>query len=88
MSVSTTPIPILVALVISLVFNFMVGLGLARHLRTGEDAEEVALYGKDWIKKVLALSAKRVKRKQTKRPQDAENVNTEAILLKAFDSLW
>ena len=66
MSVSTTPVPILVVLVISLVFNFMVGLGLARHLRTGEGAEEVALYGKDWIKKVLALSAKRVKRKQTK----------------------
>ena len=68
MSLDTTPTPVLVVLVISLIFNFMVGLGLTRHLGTVEEREEIALYGKDWVRKVLALSAKRVKRKETKIP--------------------
>ena len=56
--------PILLVLAISLIINIVVGLRLARHLVRPDEREEVALYGEDWIEKVLALSAKRVKRKQ------------------------
>ena len=71
-SLGTTPTPVLVVLVISLIFNFMVGLGLTRHLGTVEEKEEIALYGKDWVRKVLALSAKRVKRKESTKPAKKE----------------
>lgn len=72
MSLSTTPVPILLVLAISLIINIVVGLKLSRHLVRSDERQEIALYGKDWIKKVLALSAKRVKRKQDKNLQQAE----------------
>ena len=76
-SLGTTPTPVLVVLAISLIINFMVGLGLASHLGTVEEREEIALYGKDWVKKVLALSAKRVKRKKTEKPVTKEIPETK-----------
>ena len=72
MSLSTTPVPILLVLAISLIINIVVGLKLSRHLVRSDERQEIALYGKDWIKKVLALSAKRVKRKQNKKPTKGE----------------
>ena len=74
MSLSTTPVPILLVLAISLIINIVVGLRLTRHLVTPHEREEVALYGEDWIEKVLALSAKRVKRKQKKKLQEPETL--------------
>ena len=73
-SLSTTPVPILLVLAISLIINIVVGLRLARHLVTPDDRQEVALYGEDWIEKVLALSAKRVKRKDHKKLHQGETV--------------
>ena len=73
MSLSTTPVPVLLVLAISLIINIVVGLRLTRHLVKQNEREEVALYGEDWINKVLALSASRVKRKQNKKPQKEEN---------------
>ena len=73
-SLSTTPVPILLVLAISLIINIVVGLRLTRHLVTPHEREEVALYGEDWIEKVLALSAKRVKRKQKKKLQEPETL--------------
>ena len=66
--------PILLVLTISLIINIVVGLRLARYLVTPDDRAEVALYGENWIQKVLALSAKRVKRKENKKLHQAETV--------------
>ena len=74
MSLSTTPVPILLVLAISLIINIVVGLKLSRNLVRADEREEIALYGEDWIKKVLALSAKRVKRKQNKKLHQGEAI--------------
>ena len=74
LSLSTTPTPVVLVLAISLVINFLVGLGLLKQLATAEERKEMALYGKDWVKKVLALSAKR---KQTKISSKKETVETK-----------
>ena len=73
-SLSTTPLPILLVLAISLIINIVVGLKLTRYLVRPNEREEIALYGEDWIQKVLALSAKRVKRKQNKKDLKKETV--------------
>ena len=74
LSLSTTPTPVVLVLAISLVINFLVGLGLIKQLATAEERKEMALYGKDWVKKVLALSAKR---KQTQISSKKETVETK-----------
>ena len=76
-SLSTTPLPILLVLAISLIINIVVGLKLTRYLVRPNEREEIALYGEDWIQKVLALSAKRVKRKQNKKDLKKETVRPE-----------
>merc|ERR1712203_573500 len=76
-SLSTTPLPILLVLAISLIINIVVGLKLTRYLVRPNEREEIALYGEDWIQKVLALSAKRVKRKQNKKVIKKEAVRPE-----------
>ena len=77
MSLSTTPVPILLVLAISLIINIVVGLRLSRNFVRADEREEVALYGEDWIKKVLALSAKRVKRKQNKKLHQEETIRPQ-----------
>ena len=81
-------------LAISLIINIVVALKLSRHLARPDEREEIALYGEDWIKKVLALSAQRVKRKQnnklrqveTIRPKEKDTTNIKTPSIKDWSS--